>query len=69
MIPFDYLIWDADDCAAYFKMSKDYFLRKKRNQPGFPNPVSDDNEQPRWAAKSVAEWAVKTQFTRDLRAA
>jgi hypothetical protein len=68
MVPFEFLIWDADDCANYFRISKDYFLRKKRNQPGFPLPVSEDNEQPRWSAYSVAAWAVKHHFTRDLPA-
>lgn len=66
MVPFEFLLWSADDCASYFGISKDYFLRKKRNQPGFPNPVSEDNEQPRWSAKSVAAWAVKAQFTQNL---
>jgi predicted DNA-binding transcriptional regulator AlpA len=69
MIPFDYMLWDADECARYFGISKDYFLRKKRNQPGFPKPVSEDNEQPRWSAKSVAEWALNWKFTQNLRAA
>ena len=68
MIPFDYLLWDADACAEYFGISKDYFLRKKRHQPGFPKPVSEDNEQPRWSAKSVAAWAVKSEFTQNLPA-
>lgn len=69
MIPFDYVLWDAEDCAVYFKISKDLFLRKKRHQPGFPSPVSGDNELPRWSAKQVAEWAVSGKFTRNLRAA
>ena len=68
MIPFDYLLWTADDCADYFKVSKDYFLRKKRNQPGFPKPVSEDDEHPRWSAKSVAAWAIKQHIPQNLRA-
>jgi len=68
VIPFDYLLWSAEDCAEYFGISKDYFLRKKRNQPGFPNPVSEDNEQPRWSAKSVAAWATKQHIPQNLPA-
>lgn len=61
MVPFEYVIWDADDCAAYFKISKDKFLRHKRHQQGFPKPVTEDEEQPRWRAVSVAAWAVKQE--------
>lgn len=58
MIPFEYLIWDAEDCAQYFRQSKEHFLRHTRHSEGFPSPVSRDDQRPRWRAKSVAEWAV-----------
>jgi hypothetical protein len=58
MVPFEFLLWDAQDCADYFKLSKEYFLRNTRHSEGFPKPVSKDNEKPRWRAKAVAAWAV-----------
>lgn len=58
-IPFEYVIWDAEEAAEYFRLSKEYFLRKKRNEPGFPAPVSDDNEKPRWRALDIARYGVK----------
>lgn len=59
MIPFEYELWTPEQCGAYFGISGEHFLKKKRYAPGFPKPVTDENEKPRWRAKSVAEWAVK----------
>ena len=60
MIPFEYLLWDAQACADYFGQSKEYFLRTKRHEKDFPAPVKNSSEgQPRWRALAVAQWAIK----------
>lgn len=58
-IPFEYLVWDARECATYCRVSKEHFLRSVRHAAGFPSPITNEHEQPRWRAKSVAAWRVK----------
>ena len=57
MIPFDRLIWDAQDCASYLKQEKSTFLKRTQYAEGFPARLNIPG-QPRWSAKSVAEWAL-----------
>lgn len=59
MIPFELVIWNADEVAEYLRLSKPYFLRTTRYAPGFPPPITGDHQRPRWRAKAVAEWALK----------
>ncbi|MDP3937686.1 MAG: hypothetical protein Q8R92_06070 [Deltaproteobacteria bacterium] len=59
-VPFEFRIWDAAECAAYFGQSKEYFLRRTRHVENFPAPVKmSEGGQPRWRALAVAQWAVK----------
>lgn len=58
MIPFEYIIWTADECAEYLRESKEYFLRTTRHITGFPKPLGVGNKRPRWRAKEVTEWYV-----------
>lgn len=61
-IPFDRVIWDAADAAAYLKQSKAYFLRVTRYAAGFPEPIpSSDGGRPKWRALAVSEWALGTK--------
>lgn len=56
MIPFEYVIWTADECADYLRESKERFLRNTRHMGGFPAPVSVANKRPRWRAQEVTDW-------------
>lgn len=67
MIPFEYVIWTADECAGYLRESKEYFLRTTRHMGGFPNPVSVGNKRPRWRAQDIAEWLLSKNKTAPLR--
>lgn len=57
MIPFDRLVWDAQDCADYLKQEKSTFLKRTQYAAGFPAKL-DIPGQPRWSAKAVADWAL-----------
>jgi hypothetical protein len=55
-IPFDRVIWNAQDCADYFKESRQEFLRLRRHAPGFPKEIP---AKPRhWRAVEVSNWAL-----------
>lgn len=56
MIPFDRVIWDAQDCADFFKESRQEFLRSRRHAEGFPPEI---HGRPRmWRAILVSNWAL-----------
>lgn len=55
-IPFDRVIWNAQDCADYFKQSRQEFLRLTRHMPDFPKELPT---RPRhWRALEVSNWAL-----------
>lgn len=54
MTPFEYLVWDAGDCAEYLKESRDYFLSHTRYKEGFPSEIP--GKPKRWRAAAVAAW-------------
>jgi hypothetical protein len=56
-IPFDKVIWNAQDCADYFKESRQEFLRTRRHKQGFPPEL--ENCPLRWSAVAVTEWALR----------
>lgn len=62
-VPFDKLLWDAQDCADYFKESRQEFLRTRRHKAGFPPEL--ENCPRRWSAAAVTAWALQNspQFT------
>lgn len=56
-VPFDRVIWDAAECAAYLGQEKATFLKRTQWATNFPArcPIPG---QPRWPAKAVTEWAL-----------
>lgn len=69
MIPFEFVIWDAQETADYLKESKEYFLRTTRYSEGFPAPISEDNKRPKWSALEVKNWVFRSRmhiFTQNL---
>lgn len=66
-IPFDRIIWDAEQCAEYLGVSKTHFLNALQYAEGFPPPLpippytSGGRERrmdSRWKAEAVAAWAL-----------
>ncbi len=55
-IPFEYVIWDAQQCADYLGQSKVSFLKRTQWRVGFPSRCQIEGH-PRWNAKQVTEWA------------
>jgi hypothetical protein len=56
LVPFELLIWDAAECAAYLRIEKASFLKRTQFAVGFPRRL-DMPGHPRWSAKAVADWA------------
>lgn len=62
----DQSVWDAGDCAAYFRISRKHFLRELRFREGFPVQLAWSLEgRPRWAAQAVKDWALYATVTPD----
>ena len=55
-IPFEYVIWNAKQCAEYLGQSTSQFLKRTQWTDGFPRRLRDEG-QPRWNAKQVTMWA------------
>ena len=55
-IPFEYMIWDAQECADYLRQSRSTFLKRTQWAPDFP-PRTRGEGHPRWNAKQVTMWA------------
>lgn len=66
-IPFEYVIWSAEKCAAYLEIEPSTFLKKTRYLPGFPNPRPIPGH-PRWRAIDVVTWAAGTPESRQTSA-
>lgn len=56
-IPFDRVIWTAQECADYLGTTEAEFLRSMVSAEGFPAELL--NAPGRWLAKAVAEWALR----------
>lgn len=56
MIPFDRVIWNAQDCADYFKETRQEFLRTRRHMKDFPKEVPARERH--WRALEVTNWAL-----------
>jgi hypothetical protein len=56
-IPFDRMIWNGEECAAYLGQSYSQFMKRTQHLEGFPKrcPIPG---QPRWSAKAVTAWAL-----------
>jgi hypothetical protein len=55
-VPFDLVIWTAQECADYLKQSRQEFLRITRHRPDFPRELQ--NRPRHWQAAAVAKWAL-----------
>lgn len=56
-IPFDRVIWSAQQCADYLGQSYSTFIKTTQYVEGFPSrcPIPG---QPRWSAQAVTAWAL-----------
>ena len=56
-LPFDRVIWSAQQCADYLGQSYSHFVKRTQYAEGFPArcPIPG---QPRWRAAAVAGWAL-----------
>lgn len=59
-LPFDRVIWDAQDCADYFKESRQEFLRTRRHREGFPAEIPGRDRM--WRAVEVTNFALTGDF-------
>lgn len=57
VIPFDQVIWDANECADYLRQSYSTFIKRTQYLPGFPARCQIPG-QPRWPAMRVTQWAL-----------
>ena len=55
-VPFEYVIWDAQECAAYLRQSKGTFLKRTQWLAGFPNRLQMEGH-PRWNAMQIMQYA------------
>jgi hypothetical protein len=57
------LVWDAGDCAAFFKVCRKHFLRDLRFREGFPKQLHWSLEgRPRWSSDEVKAWALRQDY-------
>lgn len=56
-IPFDLVVWNAEECAAYLRQAPATFLKRTQYAEGFP-PRLPIPGQPRWQAAAVTAWAL-----------
>ena len=60
-------LWDKNDIARYFKMSKSHVAGRILCKPHFPRPViiptTDIGGSKRWYAKEVKDWVKKFRKT------
>lgn len=59
-IPFDLVIWDAQQCADYLGQSRQEFLRTTRHKADFPPELA--NRPRHWRACRVTGWALEGSF-------
>jgi predicted DNA-binding transcriptional regulator AlpA len=52
-VPFDRVIWGAQECADYIGLSRQEFLRTIRHKPDFPRELRMPR---RWRAADVVAW-------------
>lgn len=69
MIPVEYVIWNAQECADHLRQKKPEFLRTTRHRPDFPRELQ--NRPRHWQALAVMEWALQgsipSEIPQDLR--
>lgn len=55
MTPWEYEIWDANECAKYLRVTLCAFDNRIKKIKGFPRPFGS-NRNPHWRAMEVAQW-------------
>lgn len=56
-------VWDAGDCASFFKVSRKHFLRDLRYRDSFPKQLAWSEEgRPRWSSEAVKAWALRPNY-------
>lgn len=55
-VPFDLVIWTAQQCADHLHQSRQEFLRLTRHRPDFPRELP--NRPRHWQAIAVCRWAL-----------
>jgi predicted DNA-binding transcriptional regulator AlpA len=50
-------LWDIDDIASYFQMSRSTVTKKIIVCNDFPKQISINNTLPRWKPEEVKKWA------------
>lgn len=56
-IPFERVIWTAQQCADYLRIDLGEFLGTFVNEPGFPAELS--NAPGHWRAQEISDWALR----------
>lgn len=56
-VPFDRVIWSAQQCAEYLGQVRQEFLRITRHRPDFPKELV--NRPRHWQALAVTQWALE----------
>lgn len=64
-VPFDKMLWSADDCAEYLRMDKKTFQQYYACHPHFPKRIHLERSEGRgktlWKAQEIVDWAVKNR--------
>lgn len=62
-VPFDKLLWSADDCAEYLRMDKKTFVQYYAPHPNFPKRIHLERAEGKgkilWRAQEIVEWATR----------
>lgn len=57
--------WDADECAAYHRVSNKTFIQSYASNPGYPRPIrvstTTGRGHPRWLAQEVIDWTLNNR--------
>lgn len=60
-VPWESVLWDADDIAAHIKVSPRTVAEKYAPRPGFPRPVHPGGGHARWYAHEIIDWVESTR--------
>ena len=58
-VPFEKVIFSAQEAADYLDVSKTYLCQKLQHRVGFPRPIRFEEKRgkPKWFAADLAKWA------------
>lgn len=65
--PPDKIIWEAEQCAQYLRVSERHYVDRLSKSYGFPSPIKLPSEKgkghARWYAKDIQDWVLKQKQT------